>query len=1602
MLKKILLILLITQISKQNCGEGCLKCTTTDQCLICDTLQSYKLVETKCEKNSIENCIISNLTGDCLGCKEDFYLDSVSKKCVKIDELKKIENCGNYDNKQNCENCIGEFVVKNGVCDVVSSTIDNCEIYNSDGSCNICNSNFIKSLNGKCKASDGCLYYGEVQCETCKSGFIRNNNIFFDSLFNFDSNASKDFLIDTVNSFFEKKQSLRIYDVCELESIWNCVKYKNNEECEVCAEGNYLTPSLICAAYPLPIISHCIQYTNSSICTECDNFFFLKNNSCLNVDKIENCEQYNGKAPTTQCLLCSKDYYLTSNSCLLREKSIGVEISNCKILDLYTDSCAECINGYILSSGKNKCFEEVNNCLQYLQLFENSTASECSKCKLGYYLKDDKSCGEGQKENCEEFSAVDKCENCKKQYYFDENKNCIKSENILNCLIYSGLEKDTCVKCLGETFNFKFNSVCKTFGAIPNCEVYSNLDPITCIECQSTYFLEENICKKLLVENCSIGDSLNICNTCSSGFTLYNDKCIEPFHFIKSNCKQTSVDPSDNTIELTDVVCNNCETNSIHLNFKDLFICVEDEFLSLFGVSTLIENCIKYNGTNCIQCGNNKFLKSNECIDDCPSTDSIIRINFAGTTPNFNVSNFNVCETRTIPNCQIESVDYSNFALANLICIKCLPSAFPVIGFDLSYTNINVDASSSPFIISEVEVSPLITCDDSFTQVNNCEYYYEFTSGGNFKGCIRCKNGYTGLINPANGSLQSCINLITSETNPCEDRYYHNLHPLWKKLFSCHKCSTSGQIPVLLMQFAAVNNITPERYNPYDLSVEANWTGSNDKSVICLRNELASFYHQNNNAALYTLSQYCALAVVNLKSTNKELSGDYNPLFCAACKPKYSPTTVTGVSHMQDPYITTCEEIQNCIGSEWFNSCSKCNANYVYSYKFDTKEIEYDKCIEHTLVKNCHAAQEGANGAPSECKLCKKGFNMNVDGFCESFKPSGCSSFEKFNINEDYPKSLVKYFSNFDQFGLGCSECISSMKAVLNSVDLFSCTLSTYIEENLETFDDNESLYIQNCVSYYSLTGGIMKCNSCNEGFIVNESYSKCASGLLNCSIASNIDMQCFKCQEGFALINNLCEKGSIQNCEEFNFDSNNTNQICKKCKEGFFKDSQNTCNEGFIQNCDQYLFNNAKQCIKCKPNFALIHMNHYDYCFPVAEELECVEAVIDSSDVYGATFECIKCKLPNQITSSKPEYIPLKSICMNYNVIENCELYDVNDILNVTTFKCTKCIDGFYLDTQKNICKERLLTISNCGEYNLDEDLCSKCEENYYINETMTKCISFPNGIIGCRLFKDTTTCIGCEKDMYLKNDVCTKIFEDFLIPNCDYYIEETICGECEPNYVLIDGKCSLVKAKECITYADVYKCATCKTGYALSPEKEGKIDCIKLIKSNCITFDINDPYPCLQCKKGYYILEGDCKSVSEQIQDCEEYEDASSCKRCSSLTALSVNKVECLKTGGYGDQIQTNCYESIIQNDLFCSVCEPGNYFDGMECKPCGFGIDRGCFSCHYKKPEECLICNTGYYMTKEGSCVNYAADVPNEEIEEEWYGIKVVFICLFLILL
>lgn len=103
------------------------------------------------------------------------------------------------------------------------------------------------------------------------------------------------------------------------------------------------------------------------------------------------------------------------------------------------------------------------------------------------------------------------------------------------------------------------------------------------------------------------------------------------------------------------------------------------------------------------------------------------------------------------------------------------------------------------------------------------------------------------------------------------------------------------------------------------------------KNITCLEPKKTSFGYKDNQ--LFVFPQNCGLGFVNLLYTQGENGNSVIEnlneriaelaIFCVACKPGYSAKPINSIYY---PEIKVeCSSIDNCqVGSEWFNSCSKC------------------------------------------------------------------------------------------------------------------------------------------------------------------------------------------------------------------------------------------------------------------------------------------------------------------------------------------------------------------------------------------------------------------------------------------------------------------------------------------------------------------------------------------------------------------------------------------------------------------------------------------------------------------------------------------------------
>ena len=100
-------------------------------------------------------------------------------------------------------------------------------------------------------------------------------------------------------------------------------------------------------------------------CIQCLEGMYLKTSQeCVKVVNVPDCVTYDASASQTKCLECQKDFYLSEpNVCTKRTKFS--QISQCSILDKYSETCKQCENGFTLTTDLKKCLPSLLNCKQY-------------------------------------------------------------------------------------------------------------------------------------------------------------------------------------------------------------------------------------------------------------------------------------------------------------------------------------------------------------------------------------------------------------------------------------------------------------------------------------------------------------------------------------------------------------------------------------------------------------------------------------------------------------------------------------------------------------------------------------------------------------------------------------------------------------------------------------------------------------------------------------------------------------------------------------------------------------------------------------------------------------------------------------------------------------------------------------------------------------------------------------------------------------------------------------------------------------------------------------------------------------------------------------
>ncbi|XP_035999655.1 proprotein convertase subtilisin/kexin type 5b isoform X2 [Fundulus heteroclitus] len=237
-------------------------------------------------------------------------------------------------------------------------------------------------------------------------------------------------------------------------------------------------------------------------------------------------------------------------------------------------------------------------------------------------------------------------------------------------------------------------------------------------------------------------------------------------------------------------------------------------------------------------------------------------------------------------------------------------------------------------------------------------------------------------------------------------------------------------------------------------------------------------------------------------------------------------------------------------------------------------------------------------------------------------------------------------------------------------------------------------------------------------------------------------------------------------------------------------------------------------------------------------------------------------------------------------------------------------CADGFYLDSDSNICR--------------------RCQEN-------------------CKRCTTSNICTECKPGMSLQGHKCQMTCN----PGTYFNGHRRTCEPCHRAC----ATCAGTGIEACIKCAEGYlledwRCvSTCSPGYYLSEQRSdvGEVQrSCKKCDNSCFQCLGPGELNCSSCNSGYNLEAGTCM-VSTVCKDGEYMSKKGKCHFCDA---------SCLQCTGPETEACTACPDTRLFEDGRCVIhCQAGRYAVGKQCLPC----HHTCKECTDEGPDNCTSCGT-----------------------------------------
>ena len=532
----------------------------------------------------------------------------------------------------------------------------------------------------------------------------------------------------------------------------------------------------------------------------------------------------------------------------------------------------------------------------------------------------------------------------------------------------------------------------------------------------------------------------------------------------------------------------------------------------------------------------------------------------------------------------------------------------------------------------------IIECEQNEFLCNKCEIgYFPDENGGcsytdnceiSYHGiCLECKEEYI-LIGSSNSSLKICKSLNSQDLKNCAKINREN--------GTCEECLDNYYLGKGDQKCIKTENCYESIFGTCKKCIKDYYLDKKEEK--CLKQK-GIF----ENCMQTIDSKTCDICDDNYYLDEEGRCGKSNFCskfgengLCEKCVQGYYPCS----------YDNSCTIDKNCYYAyEDFGFCHLCIDNYY----IDLKDGKCKSNQENNDYKYCYSVENG-------CILCATGYELGDDLRCSSTK--NCAESE-------YGLCLQckeNYYLGLDHICTKVENCVYSQ-----FYECIQCKENYYYDKNNKTckVEDNN---FKNC--QYSLDG---ICQKCRDDYYLNQTDYLCYSNkemgeFYKCSITQENSSYGISCINGYYYSYKYKRCSIIDGCE-YSLDE-------KKCNE-----------------CDSDYYCLDLKTGKCEYNDEIEDeaKKFYYKCNRTNEEGTACEICLDGYELNnGLCIEDSRCIEKNEDGSCKKcQNEENSSFCLN-NVFGCIEIYynnclECNDISNLE--KCTKCEDGFELDSDNYQC---------------------------------------------------------------------------------------------------------------------------------------------------------------------------------------------------------------------------------------------------------------------------------------------------------------------------